>query len=115
MSTVRKLVVDAIKIKTRFQQLEKTRKKGLLTKMLKSNSNRSSALMNILTESDRSKTRSTAESDHKVSDDEFLKKYNQMPKGGPNHSIAQNRAHHLTKFLKQYLLNAFQTGSNIVL
>lgn len=33
-----------------------------------------------------------------------------MPKGGPNHSIAKNRAHHLTKFLKQYLLNAFQTG-----
>jgi len=35
------------------------------------------------------------------SDEEFLKRYSQMGKGGPKHSIAVSRAHHLTNFLSE--------------
>jgi len=84
---------------------EKTKKKGELIKILNAHSKRSYKLVEILNESDSLNSRN-----NRVTDDEFLKKYNQMPKGGPTHSIAVNRAHHLTNFLNEYLINAFQSG-----
>ena len=128
---IKNIVVDAWKKKIQSTLNEKNRKKGVLIKVMKSNYKRSNTLVEILKESDQlnSATRfgdasrptgSTAKSttgdtanattSFGVSDEEFLKKYNQMPKGGPKHSIAAKRAHHLTNFLSDYLINAFQSG-----
>ena len=127
---IKNIVVDAWKKKIQLTMSEKNRKKGVLIKVMKSNYKRSNTLVEILKESDQlnSATRfgdasrpaaSTAKSTNDstnsstsfgLSDEEFLKKYNQMPKGGPKHSIAAKRAHHLTNFLSDYLINAFQSG-----
>jgi len=119
---VKSIVIDAQKIKEKAFLLEKNAKKGLLTKLLQANSKRTSALIEILSETETQKTikkkneailkkASVANSEQATkSNEEFLKKYYQTPKGGPNHSIAQNRAHHLTKFLRQYLLTGLLSG-----
>lgn len=116
------IVIDAQKIKNKAYLLEKNAKKGLLTKLLQANTKRTNALVEILSETETQKTikkkseailkkASAADSEQATkSNEEFLKKYYQTPKGGPNHSIAQNRAHHLTKFLRQYLLTGFLSG-----
>ncbi len=88
-----------------------------LIKMLATNEKRTSALVEILSDTETQASLSKKKPDltentsqAKMNDNDYLKKYYQTSKGGPNHSIAQNRAHHLTKFLRQYLLNAFQSG-----
>lgn len=111
------LVINAAKIQLRAEIAEKKRKKGILTKLVTVNAHRTNALVEILSSTEtqaslkkKSVSHSVHPLNHSVSDNTFLKKYYEAPKGGPNHSIAPNRAHHLTKFLRQYLLNAFQSG-----
>ena len=98
-----KLLIDTFKKKLANELREKNKKKGVLTKILNSNSKRSQTLVQILKETEQPHTTN-------VNDDDYLRKYNQMPKGGPKHSIAVTRAHHLTNFLSEYLINAFQSG-----
>ena len=100
---------------------QKRAKKGLLIKIMDANRKRSEVLDSILKESSNLDTLNMAakfastqqhEQQQQVkSDEEFLKKYYQTPKGGPKHSIAEARAHHLTSFLTEYVLNAFQSGA----
>ena len=114
MSTVgstKRLMLNVWKAKCEKELREKTRKKGLLIKMIDSNSNRSEKLVDILKEpSGVNTSASSTDNSKSFSEAEFLRKYHESSKGGPNHSIAQNRAHHLTNFLSQYLINAFQSG-----
>lgn len=104
----RKLLIDSYKKQLTNELREKNKKKGVLIKILNSNEKRSKTLVQILKETDQPTSSSSSSSG--TTDDEFLKKYNQMPKGGPKHSIAVARAHHLTNFLSEYLINAFQSG-----
>ena len=102
----KQLMLNAYKRKLASELKEKSRKKGLLVKVLSSNSKRSNTLVDILKESSNFSTLNTA----KPSDDDFLKKFRTMPKGGPSHKIATSRAHHLSNFLTEYIINAFQSG-----
>lgn len=100
--------------KARTRAKKKLAKKSVMEKVLKANRHKSHALMDILKESDNLNTmsvnRNPTESTKIKSDDEYLKNFYNAPKGGPKHSIAVNRAHHLTNFLRDYILNAFQSG-----
>jgi ribosome-binding factor A len=119
---VKKLIIGAYEKQIQLKLLEKYKKKGELIKILNSNTKRSKTLVEIfksdinIPQTAASETSKTTNDEAKkqvnysVSDDEFLKKYNQMPKGGPKYSIAVKRAHHLTNFLSEYLINAFQSG-----
>jgi ribosome-binding factor A len=102
----KQLMLNAYKRKLASEMKEKSRKKGLLVKVLSSNSKRSNTLVDILKESSNFSTLNAA----KPSDDDFLKKFRTMPKGGPSHKIATSRAHHLSNFLTEYIINAFQSG-----
>jgi ribosome-binding factor A len=114
------LVINAYKKKHEEQIRQKFAKKGLLSKMFESNRNRTKSLIDILKESDDlntistnnqfDKTANTNSNTNTKSDEEFLKKFYNTPKGGPKHSIAVNRAHHLTNFLSNYIINAFESG-----
>lgn len=109
---VKKLVIDAARNKFKAAIFEKNKKKGILTKLMATNHSRTSKLVDILSDAETQATMSKKRPDlsQDASDNEYLKTYYKTPKGGPNHTIATNRAHHLTKFLRQYLLNAFQSG-----
>ncbi len=108
------LIIDAARKQLNARLFEKNKKKGLLTKLLATNEKRTNALVDILSEAETqasmAKKRPDLDAQTNPNDSSYLKKYYQTARGGPNHSIAQNRAHHLTKFLRQYLLNAFQSG-----
>jgi ribosome-binding factor A len=118
----KQLVLDAYKKKLNKEMQEKFAKKGLLKKMFDANKKRTNTLVEILKESDNLNTMqnnnysknnngsSTTTSSTKPDNEQFLKKYYQTQTGGPKHSIAVNRAHHLTNFLTEYILNAFQSG-----
>jgi ribosome-binding factor A len=86
--------------------MKKFEKKGLLTKLAETKSRKSSSLEQILKES----TAPTPTSSSQPSNDEYLRKFNTTTQGGPKHSIAVTRAHHLTNFLSEYIINAFQSG-----
>jgi ribosome-binding factor A len=128
----RTLIIDAYKKKLQQETRQKMAKKGLLTKIVASKKKRANVLVNILQESNNFNTlnndsfrssqqtassstsgdssSSCSSSSKKSDDDEFLKKYYQASQGGPKHSIAVSRAHHLTNFLTEYILNAFSSG-----
>ena len=119
--TVTKLALDVYKRVLAKEMKQRNMKKGLLIKIYEANSKRSGALDEILTESDQlNNMRAKAERDANMagtrdapttqSEEEFLKKFRDMPKGGPTHSIAETRKNHLTNFLSEYILNAFQSG-----
>lgn len=115
------IVINAYKKKHEEQIRQKFAKKGLLQKMFQANTNKTKSLIEILKESDDLNTLSTKNQFEKTattnnnennvkSDEEFLKKFYNTPKGGPKHSIAVRRAHHLTNFLSNYIINAFESG-----
>jgi ribosome-binding factor A len=115
----RTFVIDYYKKQLQQEAKKRMAKKGLLTKIVESKKKRANVLVNILQESnnfntlnnDSFKNATEANSEKKPpSDEEFLKKYYQAGKGGPKHSIAVSRAHHLTNFLTEYILNAFASG-----
>jgi ribosome-binding factor A len=115
----RRFIIDAYKKQLAKEEKIKNAKKGLLTKIFLANKKKSNALIDILKESnnlntmnsDAFKSTSTGDQQHMYkSNEEFLKKYYDAPKGGPKHSIAVTRAHHLTNFLTEYILTAFSSG-----
>jgi hypothetical protein len=109
-NAVKKLVINGFKTKFEKELREKVSKKGVLVKLINSNMKRANVLVDILKESDDLNTISHGKNAAQKTDDEYLKKFSQMPKGGPKHSIAVSRAHHLTNFLSEYIINAFQSG-----
>ena len=111
----KKIVINAYKTKLEKEMRQKMAKKGVLIKMIEANSKRTKCLSDILKESDNlnilsnNKT-SQNDTNEKMSDADIMKKYRNTPKGGPKHSIAVNRAHHLSNFLTEYIINSFQSG-----
>lgn len=104
-------MINAYKNRFDHELRAKSRKKGLLVKMINANKSRSNVLDEILKESNDLNTINNASSSSRsASNDEYLKKFNTTMRGGPKHSIAQTRAHHLTNFLSDYIINAFQSG-----
>lgn len=104
------LVINAYKKQVENELKKRSKKKGILIKLLNANSKRSSKLVEILKETEHQNVNTHTGTTAQKSDEEFLKRYSQMGKGGPKHSIAVSRAHHLTNFLSEYLVNAFQSG-----
>ena len=122
-SKVSKLfVIGAYKRSLQNETKLKNAKKGLLIKICHRNKGRTNVLSEILAQTNDLNTinsknfknnnidDSSATKTANASDDEYLKKFYQTPNGGPKHSIAINRAHHLTSFLTEYILNAFSSG-----
>lgn len=113
----KRMIINAYKKRLDKELKSKFAKKGLLIKVFESNKKRSDSLVEILKESDdlnhmsnNSSSSSSSSSSRVKTDDEYLKKFHNVPKGGPKHSIAVKRAHHLTNFLSEYIINAFQSA-----
>ena len=119
---VKTLVVNIYKNFLDKQMKDRNRKQALLHKIYDKNLKRTKALDDVLTESDNlnkmkkkiavdpaSFAAASATSSTK-SEQEFLEKFLNMPKGRPTHSIAENRRNHLTNFLSDYILNGFESG-----
>jgi oligoribonuclease NrnB/cAMP/cGMP phosphodiesterase (DHH superfamily) len=95
------LVINAYKKQVENELKERSKKKGILIKLLNANRKRSSKLVEILKETEHQNVNTHTGTTAQKSDEEFLKRYSQMGKGGPKHSIAVSRAHHLTNFLSE--------------
>ncbi|RNA14777.1 hypothetical protein BpHYR1_053583 [Brachionus plicatilis] len=105
---LKRFVINAYEKRFQKELREKLAKKGLLTKVLDNNKKRTDSLIDILKESDNLNT--LRSSPGLKTEEEYLAKFRNASHGGPKHSIAVNRAHHLTNFLSEYILNAFQSG-----
>lgn len=119
-----RLAINAYKNQLNKEILQKKAKKGLLVKIVQSNRNRAGVLNEILRDSNnlnimnhetfRQQSAENPTDENETSDrknEDYLKKYYQTPAGqGPKHSIAQARAHHLTNFLTEFIVNAFACG-----
>ena len=119
---LKKLTLNIYRNMLEKEMRQRTRKQALLHKIYDANSKRTKALDDVLTESDnlnkmKRKVASDPTSAAAVnatnptkSEQEFLEKFRNMPKGGPTHSIAVSRKNHLTNFLSGYILNGFESG-----
>lgn len=114
---LKRFAINAYETRLQRQIKQKFAKKGLLIKVFDSNKKQSDSLIQILKESNDLNTLNNANKSENPSsksriktEDEYLSKFRNVSKGGPNHSIAISRAHHLTNFLSEYIINAFQSS-----
>ncbi|CAF1011800.1 unnamed protein product [Brachionus calyciflorus] len=112
---LKRFVINAYEKRLQKHIKDKYSKKGVLIKVFDSNKKRSESLVEILKESDNFNTLNSSKKQENLknetkSEEEFLSKFRNVVKGGPKHSIAVNRAHHLTNFLSEYIINAFQSS-----
>lgn len=105
---LKRFVINAFETRFKKEISKKFAKKGLLIKILNNKQKSSNSLLEILKESDDLNTLRNRSG--RITEEEYLSKFRNSSHGGPKHSIAVGRAHHLTNFLSEYIINAFQAG-----